>query len=111
MGFNPALDVEEDEQEYRISADLPGVDPKDLNVSLESGVLTLSGEKKEESEKKDKNYHRIERSYGSFSRSLRFPNDVNADQVHAEFQNGVLRIRVPKAESSKPKRIEVRVEK
>ena len=108
--FSPALDVSEDENAYRLNAELPGVDPKDVHVTVESGVLTLRGEKKEESEKKEKNYHRLERRYGSFSRSLRFPVEVDAEKVEARYNNGVLEITVPKAESVKPKRIEVKVQ-
>lgn len=109
--FSPALNVEEDENAYRISAELPGMDPKEVEVSLDNGVLTLRGEKKEESEKKERNYHRVERRYGSFTRSLALPAEVDGEKVSANYRNGVLEITLPKAETAKPKQIAVKVEK
>ena len=109
--FCPALNVEEDESAYRVSAELPGVDPKDVEITLDHGVLTLRGEKKEDSEKKDKNYHRVERHYGCFTRSLALPVEVDGEKVAANYRNGVLEITLPKAEAAKPKQIAVKVDK
>jgi len=112
LQFSPALDVEEDENAYRVTAELPGIDPKDVNITLESDVLTLRGVKMEEkSEKKDKNNHWTERRYGSFVRSLSLPVEVDGEKVSANYKNGVLEITLPKAEVSKPKQISVNVEK
>ena len=110
-GFSPALDVSEDTNEYRVNLEVPGINPDDLDISLESGVLTVKGEKKDETEKKDKNYHRVERSYGSFTRSLKFPVDIDSEKIKADYRDGVLHISLPKAETAKQKRIEVKVEK
>jgi HSP20 family protein len=94
--FQPRIDVGETETEIKISAELPGLDEKDIEVSLAHDMLTISGEKKEEKEDKGKNYYRIERSYGSFRRSLRLPTEVEQDKVDATFKNGVLTITLPK---------------
>ncbi len=109
MGFNPTLDIAEDENSYKVTVELPGVDPKDVDISYDNGVLTLQGEKKEETEKKEKNYHRVERRYGSFSRSVRFPAQVEPDKVKANYKNGLLHIELPKSEVHKPKKIAVKM--
>ncbi|MGC4120403.1 MAG: Hsp20/alpha crystallin family protein [Myxococcales bacterium] len=88
----------------------PGVDPKAVDVRVEEGVLTLKGERKIEKEDKKDHYLRIERSYGSFSRSFTLPNTVDPDKVRAEFKNGLLRIAIPKREESKPRSIKVNVQ-
>lgn len=108
--FQPQVDVSETDQEITVAAELPGLEEKDIEVSLDKGVLTISGEKKEEKEDKGKNYYRMERSYGSFRRSLPLPAEVVEDQVEATFKNGVLNIRLPKSpEAQKPgKRITVK---
>ena len=111
LAFSPALNVVEDESAYRVSAELPGIDPKEVSITLENGVLTLRGEKKEENEKKEKNYHRVERRYGSFARSLALPAEVDGEKVSADYRNGVLEITLPKADTVKPKKIDVKVEK
>jgi len=88
---------------------LPGLKKKDIHVSYQDGMLTLEGERKRESKIKEENYHRIERSYGKFSRSFQLPSGVQADKIDAKFRDGILTITVPKAEEAKPKEIEVKV--
>jgi HSP20 family protein len=105
----PLVDVTEDEKAYTIKAELPEVRKEDLKVSVEDGVLTLSGERKFEKEEKGKRYHRVERAYGSFARSFTVPEDADAAKVNAEFKNGVLLVRLEKSERAKPKTIEVQV--
>jgi len=95
-GFSPHVDVVEGDKDITIAAELPGMDEKDIEVSLSQGVLTISGEKKEEKEDKGKNYYRMERSYGSFRRSVALPCEVNADKVAATYKQGVLTITLPK---------------
>jgi HSP20 family protein len=102
-----ALDVSESDDQYKVEASVPGVDPDDLNITLEDNVLTISGENRVESEVNEPTYHMRERRYGKFSRSLRFPAQVNADAVSANIHNGVLTLTVPKAEEVKPKRITI----
>ena len=106
----PAIDMSEDDKAYKISAELPGIDPKDIEVSLSGDTLVLKGEKRQEKEKKNKNYHFSERSYGSFQRSFQLPLSIDRDKVAADFSNGVLTISLPKtAEAQKPqKKIEVK---
>ena len=95
--FNPSVDVTESDQEIKVSAELPGLAEQDIEVSLSNDVLTLRGEKKVEKEDKGENYYRMERSYGSFHRSISLPTEVKADQVEATFKNGVLTVTLPKA--------------
>jgi HSP20 family protein len=108
----PAIDMSEDEQAYRISAELPGIDAKDIDVSVSGDTLVLKGEKRQEREENDKNknYHFSERSYGSFQRSFELPSSVDRNKIMADFSKGVLTITLPKtAESQKPvKKIEVK---
>ena len=103
-----ALDVAEKGDIFTIKASLPGVNPEDLNVTLEDNVLTVQGEIKEDQSIEEETYHIRERRFGSFSRSLRFPVPVNSSEVEAAYENGVLTLTVPKAEEVKPKRIEVK---
>jgi HSP20 family protein len=105
----PVVNVEETENEYLISAELPGIDKKDINISIEDNILSLSGEKKSESKTDEKNYHRFERSYGKFCRSFDLPNSIDRENIDASYKNGVLNIILPKAEEAKPKQIEVKV--
>lgn len=109
MQISPRVNIEENENEWTISAELPGVTKDDIKVNFQDGILTLSGEKKLEKEEKDKNYHRIERSYGKFSRSLRITNSIVVDKIDAQFKDGILSITLPKAEEAKPKLIDVKV--
>jgi HSP20 family protein len=104
-----ALDVAEKDDVFTIKASLPGISPDQLNVTLEDNVLTVQGELKEDETIEEETYHIRERRFGSFSRSLRFPVPVNAKDINATYQNGVLTLTVPKAEEVKPKRIEVKV--
>ncbi|HEY6306165.1 MAG TPA: Hsp20/alpha crystallin family protein [Candidatus Angelobacter sp.] len=105
--FVPAVDIFEDEHNIILTAEVPGVDEKDLNISLENGVLTISGERKMENEEKQDNFHRIERSYGRFTRSFTLPPTVDPDNVKADFSNGVLKITLAKREEAKPKQIKI----
>lgn len=103
--FNePSVNVAETDKAYEITAELPGVDEKNIEVQIADGVLTLRGEKREEKEEKDekKNYHLVERSYGSFQRSFALPDNVAEDRISADFDKGILKIVVPKTEPSKP---------
>lgn len=105
----PSVDIAETDKEYTVKAELAGV-PKDaVKVDVQNGVLTLSGERKFEKEDKDQKHHRIERAYGSFTRSFTVPEDVDTARISADYKDGVLNVRLPKAEVKKPaaKRIEV----
>ena len=106
----PAIDMSEDDKAYRISAELPGIDAKDIDVSVSGDTLVLKGEKRQQKEEEDKNYHFSERSYGSFQRSFQLPLSIDRDKVAADFSNGVLTITLPKtAEARQPvKKIEVK---
>ena len=103
----PAFDVSETEGEVIVKAELPGMDVKDIDITLTDGLLTIKGERKMEKEDKQENYHRIERQFGSFSRSLNLGVNVKADSIDAGYKDGILTVTIPKAEESKPKKIEV----
>ena len=103
----PSVDVFEDKESLKIVAELPGLKPEDVKITLENSTLTLRGEKKQVAEEKTERVHRYERSYGSFERSFSLPNTVDADKVAASFENGVLTIILPKAEKAKPREIAV----
>jgi len=105
----PLVDVSEDDKGYVIKAELPEVKKEDVRVTLENGVLTLSGERKFEKEEKDRRYHRVERAYGTFTRSFSMPEDAEADHVTADFRDGVLNVRIAKSEKARPRSIEVKV--
>jgi HSP20 family protein len=105
----PAVDVHETENELVVTADIPGVNEKDVDVRVENNMLTISGERKTETNVKDDNYLRVERSYGSFSRSFSLPNTVNTEGIAAEYKNGVLSVRLPKREETKPRQVKVNV--
>ena len=102
-----ALDVAENDDAYLIQATVPGINPDNLEITLEDGVLTLKGEILRDEEVEDVKYHLRERRYGSFSRSIRFPVAVNGDAVDATYSNGILSLNIPKAEAVKPKRITI----
>ncbi len=104
----PRMDVSETEKEFEITAELPGLEEKDVQVNVADGVLTIRGEKKAEKEERDKNYHMVERSYGSFARSLELPKGVDADAIKASIVNGVLKVSVPKPVPAQVKKIEVK---
>lgn len=107
--WEPAVDISETDEEYQIHADLPGLSKDEVKINYEDGVITIRGEKKQEKEEKKKNYHRTERSYGLFERSFRLPNRVEIGKVEAKFKDGVLELRLPKAEEAKPKEIPIRI--
>ena len=99
--FIPSVDISETDTEIIVQAEIPGIDPKDLDISLNGRLLTIKGEKKSEHEEKKENYHKIERKYGSFSRTLELPADVDPDKVEAKYKDGVLKIALSKTESGK----------
>ena len=103
-----AIEMKETDSDIVIKAELPGVMPNDVDVSIAEGVLTVKGEHKEEKEEKETNYYRRELKYGSFSRSVNLPAVVNADQAEAVFENGILTLTLPKAEEAKPRQIKVK---
>jgi HSP20 family protein len=105
----PRMDMAETDDSIEITAELPGVDEKDLDVSVEGDVLVIKGEKKSESEEKKKDYHVVERSYGSFRRSIRLPGAVDPEKVKAAFDKGVLRVTLPKPEEAKQNRRRIEV--
>ena len=107
--YYPAVDIEENEDAYRVFIELPGMEKKDIKISFQDDVLTISGEKKDQKEDKDRNYHYFERRFGKFERSFRIHTDVIEDKIDAGFKDGVLTVDMPKAEIAKPKEIEVKV--
>ena len=108
--FRPAIDIEEKDGNYVVRADLPGMNKKDIHVELRDGYLTLRGERKSEQEENKDNYHRIERTYGRFERSLRVPEGVSEKDIHAMYKDGVLELRIPAPKVEEPKTTEVKVE-
>ncbi|MEX0803320.1 MAG: Hsp20/alpha crystallin family protein [Candidatus Binatia bacterium] len=104
----PSMDVVETDKEIEITTELPGLQEKDIQVNVADNVLTIKGEKKAEKEEKDKNYRLVERSYGSFSRTLELPPGVNPDTVKASISNGVLKVTVPKPAPAQVKKVEVK---
>jgi HSP20 family protein len=105
----PAVDVVEENDEYIVKIELPGVSKDDVKITLESNILTIRGEKKAEKDSDEKNYHRTERSYGIFQRSFTLPASVKNEKIGAEYKDGILAVTLPKAEETKPKQIEVKV--
>jgi HSP20 family protein len=105
--WSPAVDIYETDNEIIVKAELPGVEKKDISLNLEKNVLTLKGERKFEKETSHENYHRIERSYGSFSRSFSIPASVDEERIRAEYKDGILNIALPKKEQVKPKQIPI----
>ena len=104
----PAVDVAEDAEMIHVKIEVPGVDEKDLKINFEDGLLTVTGERQFE-RRDDRNYHRIERAYGSFSRTFNLPRSVDASKIMANYRNGVLEIEIPKKEEAKPKQIQINV--
>ena len=105
------MDIYENEGNLVLKAELPGIEPKDVDVRVENNVLTLRGERKFEAEVKREQYHRVERAYGTFSRSFTLPNVVDTEKIKAEFKDGVLRVTLPQREEAKPKQIQIAVGK
>lgn len=106
----PSVDIFEEGSDIVLKAELPGIDKENISVDLTDHIITISGEKKKEEKVEDKNFYRVERSYGSFTRSFELPSDVKADQVKAKFHDGVLEIRLPKTEEAKQKAKSVPIE-
>jgi HSP20 family protein len=103
------VDISEDDKEWLVKADLPEVKKEDVKVTVENGVLTITGERRFEKEDTGKKYHRVERSYGNFFRSFSLPEGADGGKVAADFKDGVLKVHLPKSESVKPKAVEVKV--
>jgi HSP20 family protein len=108
--WRPAIDVEEKDGQYMVRADLPGLKKKDIHVELHDGYLTLRGERKSEHEENKDNYHRIERTYGTFERTFRVPEGVTEKDIHAKYKDGVLELTVPTPKVVEPKTTEVKIE-
>ena len=107
--FVPALDLSETAEGYLVEAALPGVKPEDVEITVENNVLTIKGETRQEADEKKRNFHRVERRFGSFQRTIGLPTTVKADAIKAALTNGVLRLEIPKAEEVKPRKISVNV--
>lgn len=107
--WSPLVDISEDEKEYLIKAEVPEMKKEEIKINVHDDVLAISGERKYEKEEKGKKYHRVERAYGSFLRSFALPEDADGSKVNAEYKDGVLNVRLPKAEKAKPKAIEVKI--
>ena len=105
----PRVDIAEDDKEYVINAELPGTKKEDVKVSVENGVLSISGERKTEKEEKGKKYHRVEQTYGSFMRSFTLPEGSSGEKISAEFRDGILKVHIPKDERAKAKGIDVKI--
>ena len=107
--FVPPVDIYEDEHGVQLKLEVPGIDEKDLDIKVENNVLTVTGERKLEKEEKEENFHRVERRYGSFTRSFTLPNTINTEDIQADYTNGVLKIRLAKRAEAKPKQIKVNI--
>src|SRR6478672_903198 len=106
--WSPSVDIYENKDQIVLEAELPGMKPENVNISIENNVLTLHGERKFEKKDENDNFHRVERSYGSFTRSFTLPPTVSSENATAEFENGVLRLTLAKREEAKPRRIEIK---
>jgi HSP20 family protein len=106
--WSPALDVSETKDKMLVKVELPGVDPKDIDLSVEGDLLTIKGERKQEKEEKEEDFHRIERFYGAFSRTLRLPASAEYDKVSASYKDGILKLTIPKKEEAKAKKIQIK---
>jgi HSP20 family protein len=106
----PSIDLSETKESYIVKAEIPGMEAKDIDITLQDDLLTIRGEKKQEKEEKDENYHFVERSYGSFTRSIRLPQEVKGDKIKASYKDGVLKITLPKSEEAKKKETKIKVE-
>lgn len=107
--ITPVVDVEETDQDFLITAEIPGMRKEDIKITFENNYLTLSGEKKSKKDHKEENFHHLERRYGKFSRTLAIPVGVMLDKIEAQYEHGILSIKIPKAEEAKPKQIEVKI--
>ncbi|MBU2640813.1 MAG: Hsp20/alpha crystallin family protein [Gammaproteobacteria bacterium] len=108
--WSPKVDISETDKAFTIKAELPEVRKEDIKVNIENGMLSISGERKQEKEEKDKKFHRIERFYGSFMRSFTLPGNVDAAQIKAEYKDGMLNLSLPKTAENKPKATEVKIQ-
>jgi HSP20 family protein len=106
----PSLDISETKSDIVVKAELPGMDPKDVDISLSDGMLTIKGERKHEKEEKEEDYHFIERRFGTFARMVRLPKEVKRDKISASYKNGILKVTLPKSEEAKTKEIKIKVE-
>jgi HSP20 family protein len=104
----PAIDLVEGEDHFVLKADLPGLGEDDVSIEVQDGTLTISGERKAEHEARERGWYRVERSFGSFSRSLTLPDGINPDAISARFERGVLEVRIPKPEERKPRRVQIK---
>ena len=109
QGFVPALDLSETAEGFLVEAAVPGLKPEDVEITVENNVLTIKGETRQEKEDKQRSFHRIERRFGSFQRTIALPNTVKPDAIKASLEHGVLRLEIPKAEEVKPRKISVNV--
>jgi HSP20 family protein len=109
QSFVPALDVSETQDAFLVEAAVPGLKPEDLEITVENSVLTIKGETRQDSEAKERNFHRIERRFGSFQRTIGLPKSVQADAIKANLEHGVLKLEIPKAEEIKPRKISVNI--
>jgi len=107
--WSPVVDIEEDNENIMVKAEIPGMKKEDIQVSVQGNMLNITGERKQESETKNKTFHRVERAYGRFSRMITLPTDVDSDKVKASYKDGILNITLPKPESIKPKNIDVEI--
>lgn len=107
--WTPSTDIYENKDNYVLKVELPGISKEDVNIEFENGILTINGERKEEKEVKEENLHRVERCYGTFSRSFRLPKNVNDKKINAKMKDGILELNVPKAEEVKAKAIPINV--
>lgn len=108
-GFSPSIELQDENDHFLVSADVPGLKKEDLNISVEGNLLTLQGERKIQQEKKEKGYQYSEKFYGKFTRVVELPTEIQADKVKAAYKDGVLEITLPKSENAKPKKIDVEV--
>ncbi|MFB3778240.1 MAG: Hsp20/alpha crystallin family protein [Bryobacteraceae bacterium] len=108
--WSPTVDISETDDEYLVKAEIPEVDRKDVKVTVQDGLLTIQGERKQEKEEKGKRFHRVERAYGTFLRTFDMPDGVDEEKLRAEFKDGMLLVHLPKTEKAKTKAIEVKVE-
>ena len=109
MNWFPVVDIKENKDEFTVSAELPGMKKEDVHITFSDGKLVIEGERKKEQEEKEANYHRVERSYGKFSRTFQLPSGIQANKIAADFKDGILKVKLPKSEEVKPKEIEVKV--
>lgn len=108
MDLSPRIDISETDAEYKIEAELPGINQKEIDIKIDNNILTIKGKREDRKEEKDKNYHLRERYYGAFQRSISLPSNIDSDKIEASFEHGVLHITVPKSNGRASKKIEIR---